>query len=146
MSDSRRQDIIDKLDTTLKAITSFAGHVYGWKLDPTDLVVNKQLPCICYKDIGEDITPSAICPSHGKQKHDLKMEFLILAQGADSDKTARELLKLFYAAIGTDQTLSGLCDWAKDISDEMQVEQDSKTDAAILVKMTFEYQTVSFTY
>lgn len=146
MSASRRQDIITALATALGNVSSFTGRVYGWKLDPTDLLAANKTPCVCYKDIGEKISASSISPSGGRQKHELEMEFLILCQGADADTTIRTLLQTFYGVFKTDRTLGNKLDFVSNISDELQIEQESKTEAAALVKLTFEYQTPSFDF
>lgn len=146
MSASRRQDIITALASALGNVSSFAGRVYGWKLIPTDLLEASQTPCVYYKDTGEKITNTHISPSQGRQEHRLEIEFLILCQGANADTTMRGLLKDFYAVFSTDLTLGKKFDWISDVSDEMEVEQESKTEAHALVKMSFVYLTNSFNY
>lgn len=146
MSKSRRQQIMEMLETTLKAVPSLGGNVYSWKTDADDLIRTDKVPCLLFKDSGEEITASSISPKNGRQKHGLSIEFLLIATGTGADASVRGLLKDVYSAIGTDQTLGGLVDWVTSISDEMQVEQEAKTEAAIQIRMTFEYQTTAFDF
>jgi len=148
MSTSMRQDIMDALKTLLASVSEVKT-CDTWKKEPLDILNADPAvtPAILIRDKGEQISPSTLgSPSRGKWRHELQVEILILCQGSNCEADVREYLRLLWAQLLTDPKLGNKVDQVINISDEMEVVQEAKAYATVLVRMSFTYDKLAFTF
>lgn len=142
MADSIRQQIIDAIDTRLKTIlvvngykTNAGQHVYEWRETPLD---ESLLPAIVYRDVNCDNSFMAT----GVHFHKMNMEIeVVCAAGTTTPAGAREIIADVVKAIGTDIEWGNLAINTYPGIDEMQVEQNDKKIAGILMRFEIHFRT-----
>ncbi len=147
MSDSIRQQIIDKLDTRFKAIlvtggykTNIGNHVFDW-LD-RDLA-DTELDALTYRDKSNDIE----LESFSKQSNNITVEIEIKTKsGSTTAQQTRLMIKDVYRAIGTDETWSGLAIETQPVSEEMDLDFSDKKIGSAKVVIKILYETTKWQY
>lgn len=141
MTDSIRQQLIDKIDARFKTITTANGyktnvgnHVFDW----LDRDLNRtELPSIKYKDpINEK---SASTTKLWNNELTVELE-LCAAAGTTAAEGVREIAEDVYKALGTDETWDGLATKTIPVGEVTDVEQlDQKVAmCALTIKITYE--------
>lgn len=147
MTDSIRQQIIDKIDARFKSIkatsgykTNIGAHVFDW-LD-RDLE-GRDLPSLTYKDPQNDKSSATT----KIWNNELTIEIdLHSASGATSTYSVREMAEDVYKAIGTDETWSGLAKKTNPVSDITEVEQLDRRVARATIVIRITYETTKWQY
>lgn len=147
MTDSIRQQIIDKVDARLKLILTTGGyktnagaHVYDWlNYDQA----KAQLPSITYRD-PENLKTAADTKNWD---NDMTMELEArAAAGVDAVEDLREIVEDIYKAIGTDEKWSELAKKTIPVSEEMDVKQGDQKIALAKVTIRIKYTTTKWQY
>jgi hypothetical protein len=138
MSDSKRQQIIEALDTRLKTILTAGGyksnigqHVFEWKTTP---FAEEELPGITYRDITSN--RGAEGPVN-KFRWAMNIELDIVAQATPG--TMRDMINDVLKAIGTGPTWGGLAQGTRQPEVEIQVEQENKIITGAAMKFEIVY-------
>lgn len=147
MTDSIRQQIIDKIDARFKAIktsgsykTNIGRNVFDWlKRD----LSTTELPALIYKDKEVEISTDTLELYNNK----IILEVELKAEaGTGTAESIREMIEDVYKAIGTDDTWSGLAIDSQPISEEMDIEHADKIIGTALVIIEIEYQREKWGY
>jgi len=147
MTDSIRQQLIDKIDARLKLIKKTGGYktdagtnVSDW---PDHDHEKAKLPSIVYKDPSNTKTAD----STKIWDNDLTVELeLRAAAGTTAAESLREIIEDVYKAIGTDETWSGLAQKTIPVSEEMDVQQGDQKIALAKLQIRIKYQTTKWQY
>ena len=145
MADSKRQQIIDAIQTRLETIlltggykTNLGNNIFVWK---TDTIQDSELPCILWRDKSETIERITI----GADLHSLQIEAEIITSGADAIDKVREMIADVIQAVGTDLTWGTIAEDTLPISNEdIQIEQKEKTIAGAKVSFVVQFVTEPF--
>lgn len=147
MTDSIRQQIIDKIDARFKAIKTTAGYktnignnVFDWL--GRDLA-DTELDALIYRDKTNAIEEAEF----GKIFNKITLEIEIKTKsGSTTAKQTRMMIEDAYKAIGTDETWSGLAIETKPISEEMDLEFSDKKIGSARITIEILYQTATWQY
>ena len=145
MADSKRQQIITKIDARLKTILTTGGyltnagsHVYPWlsrPVSPTNLLA------LAYRDPQEN-NEAATSGSIGYHRHQLTIEIEILvASGGTTMAVMRQVFADIETAIGTDPKWSALAENTLPGNNRMDIDQENKVVAGALITLTVVYLT-----
>lgn len=134
MTDSIYQDVIDAFKTLLQTITTtnsyetnLGSNVYEWR--PTALEEN-ELPGLIFRD-----SPGKTDIAIQKHQHNINVDLEIVVSGSTTPATMRKCISDVIKCIGTDLTLSGLCeDIIYGDAPEMETEQANKYFGSIVMK------------
>jgi hypothetical protein len=144
MADSKRQQIIDKIDTRLKTIlktngylTDAGAHVYDWLMRPISPDV---FPALVYRDPIEN-DEAATTGTIGYHRHQLTCEIEVLSSGSTALDNVRQILADIVTAIGTDTKWGGLAQSTNPGATRIDVDQESKAIAGALITFTITYLT-----
>lgn len=142
MTDSKRQDIIDALDTLLKTIKTTAGYEtnigsYVKEYDETDATQTDTLK-LTHRDIGQT---SEEADFEG-YLHNLNVILEIQVIGTIS--TMRKVIADVTKAIGTSRTLGGLALDFLPPRDQIKAEHEDKFIVEALMQLTIQYETAAF--
>lgn len=145
MADSKRQQIITKIDARLKLILTASGYltnagqsVYDWLHRS---VAAPSLLALVYRDSQEN-SEASTAGAIGYHRHQLNMEVEILvANGSTTMETMRKVLADIVTVIGTDPRWSGLAESTLPGSNRIEVDQENKIVAGALFTFTVVYST-----
>ncbi len=145
MADSKRQQIITKIDARLKLILTASGYltnagsnVYDWLKRPVSAT---SLLALVYRDPQEN-SEASTAGAIGYHRHQMTIEIEILvANGSTTMETMRKVLADIVTVIGTDPKWSGLAESTLPGSNRIDVDQESKIVAGALFTFTVVYQT-----
>lgn len=145
MSDSKRQQIIDKIDTRLKTILTTGGyltnagqHVYPWLPEISEIA--DQIALV-YRDPDEN-NSAATEGSIGYHRHELTIEIEIrCAAGSVTVETVRKVLADIETAIGTDPKWSALAQRTNPGSNRIDTAQNSNIVSRATMNFVVVYQT-----
>lgn len=140
---SRRQDIVDAIETRLKTITTGGGYstqigskVYPWRKTAVQV---SEVPCLCFWDQQADVEFEG--RAIGTRQHNLAVEVVVFVKSATTAAQARAALQDVVAAIGTDDTLGGLADRCELTAHELTMEVDGDICGAGRIAFTVQYTT-----
>lgn len=147
MTDSIRQQIIEKIDTRFKAILKTGGyksdlgvHVYDWlkcDLDTTEL------PGLIYRDVENEIEPYTA----GLYNNKIILEIEIKAEtGSTTAESLREMVEDVYKAIGSDDLWGGLAIDTQPRSEKIFIEQIDKIIGSAFLIIQIEYEKPKWGY
>ena len=147
MTDSIRQQIIDKIDTRFKAIlvtggykTNIGNHVYDWL--ERDLA-DSELDALIYRDKRNELTGTEF----GVISNRITLEIEIKTKsGSTTAKQTRMMIEDVYKAIGTDETWSGLAMFTVPRSEEMEIGYADKKVGSATIIVEIEYATATWSY
>lgn len=145
MSISKRQQILTLIDARLKLILTAGGyltnagaHVYPWLSRP---VSTSNLLALAYRDTQENseaLTSGAI----GYHRHQLTIEVEVLvAAGATTMETMRQVLADVITAIGTDPHWGGLAEYTQPGFNRIDIDQENKVVGGALITFAIIYST-----
>lgn len=145
MADSIRQQIVDAVDTRLKAILKSAGYetdlgknIFAWRATNLE---NSELPGAIWRDTDCDDSNATI-GSIGYHLHSLTMEVdLRAADGATTPASLRTLVTDLQKAIGADVTWGGLAIRTTPMKSPLIVEQEEKIIGGANVTFAIEFYT-----
>jgi hypothetical protein len=147
MSDSRRQQIFDAVETRLKEIqigngyeTDIGNKSNKWRA--TDFAAD-DLPCFNFRD------PRCQTDQHTSGIHQHTLDFEVIAVAARpatmaADKYGRKMIADIITALGVDRTWSRLAYDTNPQNDTMITEQNDQLLVAVNVKFQILYRTKSF--
>lgn len=147
MTDSIRQQIIDKIDARFKAIKTTAGyktnagnHVFDW-LDHD--LADTELDAIIYRDR----TNTKNASSQKIFDNKVRLEIEVKTKSASTTaKQVRMMIDDVYKAIGTDETWSGLAQKTNPVEDNINVDQADKIAGSGTITVEIEYRTAKWQY
>ncbi len=146
MADSKRQDIIDALDTRLRTILTAGGYetdlgsnVFEWR---ATALQESELPGLIYRDIScEPVENTASL----YQEFFLNIEVeIITVSGSTTASQIRKMIADVYKAIGTDDKWGGLALGTFSDGDEMNIEQAEKIIGGATVSFHVHFATVEW--
>lgn len=142
MADSKRQDIIDALDTLLKTIKTTAGYQTNLgsnvkEYDETAMNESESPKCI-HRDMGQVSTEE----DFDSWIHDLTIMLDIEVVG--SIATMRQCLADVMKAFGSDKTLGGKAIKIKPPTDQIGAEHKDKFVVGAIMKFVIRYETNSW--
>ena len=145
MSDPKRQQIIDALDTRLKTILTTGGyltnagaHVYPWLPETAQIA---DVIALVYRDPDEN-NSAATEGSLGYHRHVLTIEIEIrCAAGSVTVETARKVLADIETAIGTDPKWTALAIRTDPGSNRIETAQNSNIVSRAVMNFAITYQT-----
>jgi hypothetical protein len=145
VSDSKRQQIINAIDTRLKTILTTGGYNTnaGWHVDPWLPETSEIADSIAlvYRDPDEN-NSAATEGSLGYHRHQLNIEIEIrVAAGSVTVATARKVLADIETAIGTDPKWSALAIGTYPGSNKIETAQNSNIVSRATMNFTITYQT-----
>jgi hypothetical protein len=133
---SIRQDIVDQIDTNLKAISTangysfdINGNVFEWLATPMD---ENNLPAIIFRDTVDSIDPE------DEQEHNLEFEVVLVDKGNASTASVRnkmqDILTAFHL-IRNEDDVAGVTH----LDNEMEVDHIKKRFAAAFMRFSVNY-------
>lgn len=131
---SKRQSIVDALQTALTNVTAVSGRVFCRRTSP---LLPSQLPALVYSD-NEATTEMEII---GIRTHRLSVEITAITTTKTSASQSRTLTADICTAIFADQTLGGIAESIELNSHNIMLEQDAEMLAAAHVTITIIYRT-----
>jgi len=139
---SVRQQIIDTLDTNLKAIltsngykTNIGQNVFHYRDNPLS---ESELPAIIYRDTESDEYTDVM----KKQTHALSIEIEAYAEaGSTTPDTMRDIIEDIVKCIGADYRMGGLAHTTTVDGTEIDTDQAGKITGSAVVKITVIYRT-----
>jgi hypothetical protein len=147
VSDSKRQQIIDKVKARMQTITTANGyktdagqHVFTWL---SRVLADSELDAIDIRD--------KTCPQEQSSlslyTNKLRVEFEAKTKAASiTDEAAREILDDIYKAIGVDDTWDGLAENTEPIENNMDIQQSDKIAGAATIVVEIEYTTEKWSF
>ena len=147
MTDSIRQQIIDKIDARFKTITTANGyktnlgsHVFDW-LDRE--LADSELDALAYRDVVNEIEPGTI----HEYTNQLRLEIEVRTKNATTTaKQVRKMIEDVYKAIGTDDRWSGLATDTQPVSEIIDIQQYDKIMGSAIIAVVIEYDTDKWSY
>ena len=147
MTDSIRQQIMDKVAARLATIKVSAGYnsdignnVFDWLA--RDLA-DTELEAVIYKDVSAEI----IVETLSLRNNTVRVEIEVRAKSASTTaKTLRQMIEDVYTAIGTDDTWDALAIDTNPVGEEISIGQADKIGGAGLIVLEIEYRTVKWDY
>jgi hypothetical protein len=139
MADSKRQQIIEAIDTRLKTILTTGGyhsnigqHVFEWKTSPFS---DEQEPGVTYRDVSNNREAEGAV---NKFRWRLTVEIEVVSQ--TTAETMRLMIADVLKAVGVDHTWGALAQRSGQPDTEMIVEQTDKivTGAKITLPITYD--------
>lgn len=147
MADSIRQDIIDALDTRLKAIKVSGGyktnaglHVFDW-LD-RDLA-DSELDAIVYRDRTSNLQMESFSAVVNMVRLEIEAK---TKQASGTARRLREIIEDIYKAIGTDETFGGLAHETLPAGEEIDIQQQDKIMGSAIINIEIAYITQKWSY
>jgi hypothetical protein len=142
MADSKRQDIIDALDTLLKTIKTTAGYETNLgsnvkEFDETAMNESESPKCI-HRDMGQISAEQ----DFDSWIHDLTIMLDLEVVG--SIATMRKCIADVTKALGSDNTLGGLAIKIKPPTDQIGAEHKEKFIVGAIMKFVVRYETASW--
>jgi len=145
MADSRRQDIIDAINTQFAKIrtangykTNIGASVREWQTTPIPVDV---LPAICFRDGDNEIEASAFDKSFNR------VILVIEAFGKDvSAATVRTYVEDIYKAVGADETWGGLALETQPLGDTINMETEEEGVGRATVRISILYETTKWVF
>lgn len=147
---SKRQSIITALITRLGTITTANGYstnlgnnVEEWQTfeaDPSvaDMIIVKDASCSLAE--GEEDDNSGDCWTRK-----LTVQVIIITEGKTSAAKQRNGIDDVYRAIGTDDTLGGLCEPIESEGDQTDIDRQAKTYGGTLITLGITYRVERWT-
>ncbi len=141
MADSKRQQIIEALDTRLKTIKKTSGyksdignHVYDWLDRDLD---DSELPALIYRDRTNPIESYTVL----NYLNQVNVEIEVKAKSASTTaESVREMIEDVYKAIGTDDRFGGLAVDSQPVSDEINISHEDKIKGTGTINIIIEYE------
>lgn len=147
MTDSIRQQLIDKVEARFKTIlktggykTDVGAHVFDW-LDRA--LADNELDAIIYRDIINEIEPETIHDYTNKLQLHIEVK---TKKGKDTAKQVRMMIEDVYKAIGTDDRWDNLAIDTQPVSEEMDIQQFDKIEGSANIIVIIEYTTDKWSY
>lgn len=147
MTDSIRQQIIDKVDARMKAIkttggykTNLGNHVFDWL--GRDLATS-ELDALIYRDRTNEIDGDTLTQFGNRVRLEIEIK---ASSAATTAKTLRNGIEDVYKAIGTDETWSGLALCTQPVSDEIEIEHEDKIIGTARILVDIEYETSKWSF
>jgi hypothetical protein len=140
---SKRQQIVDAIETRMKTILTTGGYatnagqrVYVWRTTP---LADTELPALClYDTTGEVNEDGGII---GKFSHRLDLSIEAIASGSTTRSVVRNMIADVFKALGTDEYFGGLVETTSSPSHDINLEQADKLIGAGIVKFSVTYRT-----
>ena len=147
MSDSIRQQIIDKIDTRFKAIkttggykTNIGNNVFDWL--GRDLA-DTELDALIYRDKTNEV----IGTEFGAISNRITLEIEIKTKsGSMTARQTRMMIADVYKAIGTDETWGGLAMFTVPRGEVMEQDFADKKIGSATITVEIEYATATWQY
>lgn len=144
MADSKRQNIIDAIDTAFTAITINGGYetnlglqIHWWRSGKLD---QDELPAVIIKDLSCDIDFEDV--PIGMQNNTLHIEAEVMtASGKTTPEQLRKLQADIYDAIRVDETWGALAQRTILEGDEVVTAEDEKTIGGSLIRFAVAFRT-----
>lgn len=144
MADSKRQQIVNAIDTRLKTIliangyeTNLGQKVYEWRAAPVN---ENEMPCIIYRDENETIDITI-----GKHVHTLSISVDIIAAKAQNAAAMRKYIADIVKCIGADLTWGSLAeDTSPAGSDDIQIHHQENIISGAGMKFIVQFTTNPF--
>lgn len=140
MATSKRQSVVDAIETRLQTIAITAGyetdlgrHIFVWRPLPIE---EADLPAAIVRD-----TDSPTQVSFGLHEHAMTVEVELFAAGNQAAKDIRTLVADVTKAISTDRTFGGLAEETTVTSEDFIVEQASRRIASALLRYQVVFTT-----
>lgn len=131
---TKRQQIVDAIETALKGVTAFGGRVYPWLR--VDLPVTS-LPALAVYD--RSATHDYI--AQGAFDHELEVTVEVLAAGKTSAAQVRNHMGDVHAAIVSDRSLGGISGNIELTASSLEMIQEGDVVAAAVMTYTVQYRT-----
>jgi hypothetical protein len=147
MTDSIRQQLIDKIDARFKTITTANGyktnigsHVYDWLGRELD---DSELDALIYRDVLSEIEVGTI----HEYSNQLRLEIEVKTKLASSTaKQVRKMIEDVYKAIGVDDRWSGLAIDTQPVSEMIDLQQYEEIMGSAMIVVAIEYDTDKWVY
>jgi hypothetical protein len=152
-----RQDIIDKIETKFKTIlvvngyhTNLGNNVFVWR---PGILQADELPAIVVRDVWDVIDSEGEFGPKNVFTHMMQVESEVVAGGASSDKTVRQMIADVHKAIGVDDTWDGKAvttilnngiSESGTPADEMNVQQEGNIIAGAKIRFRVLYRTTKW--
>ncbi len=136
---SKRQQIIDAIKTRLQTIkiangysTNIGNNVFEWKHSP---VSAEKASGLVFRDVSNTIEIGVL----GRFRWKLGIEIEIITAGGTASADIRKMIADVYKAINADIFWNGLALNTEQPEDEMQIIQEEKTIAGVLIRFSILY-------
>lgn len=143
MADSKRQIILNAIDTALKTIkiangyeTDLGNNIFEWREEPLQ---ESELPAAIWRDTDEPVEFTI-----GAHEHKLTVEIELYAVGPTSPTILRKLIADVVKLVGANLTWSGNAEDTKPQTEDIKTEKESRRIAGALVKFEVIYTTNRF--
>ena len=144
MTDSRRQQIIDKIKTLLATVTIANGYktnvgsnVFEWK---SIAFQDTEIPGIDVRDPSEEVETRG-----SNHFYTLTIEIEAKVSASTTTNEAREVLADIQTLMGKNLTLDNLAHLVKPIQNELiEFEKTNKKFGSVLIRLEIEYATKAF--
>jgi hypothetical protein len=144
MADSVRQDIIDAIDTRMKAIlitggyeTNIGQNVFDWRAEPLE---EDDLPALIYRDLSVETE----VVSFATFVHKMVFSIMVACASSTPMTTIRKIIADIDKAVGVDHTWGGLALMTERISDESGVEINERKYAGCQIVFNVIFRTLAW--
>ena len=146
MADSKRETVVQALDTLLETITTTNGYetnaganVYGWRDTPLDA---SMLPALVWRDTDSTTPEAGATDIHAMT---VEIDAVVICYAAvDAAPQLRKVIADVIKALGSDLTLGGEAQDIRQVSEEVQVEHDDRKIMAAMLTIEVEFTTGHF--
>ncbi len=139
---SKRQDIIDAIETRMKTILTSGGYAtnVGQRVSvwPTTPMAETALSELAIYDHDAEVMETGII---GQSRHELLVDIEVIIPGSDSRTDVRKALADINKALWSGLSLGGLCEPITILSNGINFEQAAKVLGAGIVKIRVPYYT-----
>lgn len=143
---SKRQSIIDAIETRMKTILTTGGYqtnvgqrVSVWRITP---FADTELPALCIYDTTAEINQDG--GIIGQFTHTLGIHIEAIASGSATRADVRKMIADVFKAIGTDDSFGGLVEYTSSPSHEINLEQAEKAIGSGIIRFTVTYRTAQW--
>lgn len=143
MADSKRQQIVTRIDLGLKTILVAAGYetnlgrnVYEWREEP---LTKSKLPAAVWRE-----TDRTVEATIGEHEHTLTVEIQLVATGASAPQTLRKMIADVVKMVGVNLTWNGLAEDTKPPVETVSSERDKSRVAGATLTFDVIYRTGRF--